>query len=143
MPERSCPECGAELDADAAFCPECGAAVDGGDRPTRGAQARNPTDNRTFAAITHVLAIFTWVIGPVIILVATDDMFVKENARNATNWQIMFTIYAFISGLLILLVIGFVFLVILGFLNLVFCIIAAVKASEGEAWKYPATISLV
>ncbi|WP_227014937.1 DUF4870 domain-containing protein [Natronorubrum aibiense] len=47
----------------------------------------------TFAAITHVLGRLTWIVGPLIVLLVTEDEFVEENARNALNWQLMFTIY--------------------------------------------------
>jgi len=93
----------------------------------------------TFAAITHVLALFTWVLGPLIVYLVTDDPFVKENAANATNWQIMFTLYMIISFVLLFVLIGFLFILLLPLLDLAFVIIAAIKASEGEAWSYPLT----
>lgn len=141
-----CSNCGSELDSGAKFCPECGERVadtDAGERaPTQDRRDRTQEDT-TFGAITHILALFTWVVGPLIVLVATEDEFVKENARNALNWQIMFSIYLFISFVLVFLLIGIVFLLIIPLLDLAFCIIAAVKASDGEAWEYPITIDFV
>lgn len=99
--------------------------------------------NTTMAALTHVLALFTWIVGPLVVLLVTDDEFVKENARNALNWQITFTIYMFVSTLLVLLAIGIVFIVLLGLIDLVFIVIATVKAADGEAWSYPITIDFV
>jgi len=34
-------------------------------------------DNTTLAAITHILALFTWLIGPLVVFLVTDDEFVK------------------------------------------------------------------
>ncbi|RQG95181.1 zinc ribbon domain-containing protein [Natrarchaeobius chitinivorans] len=100
-------------------------------------------DDLLFAAVTHVLAIFTWVVGPTIVLVAADDPFVLENARTALNWQIVYSILMLVSILLSVIVIGVVFLAILPFVNIAFCAIAAVKAYGGETWEYPLTPEFV
>ncbi len=99
--------------------------------------------NTTLAALTHILALFTWVIGPVIVLLITEDEFVKENARNAINWQIFLFIYSLIGLVLVFLLVGIFVLLILGLLDLVFIIVATVKAADGEAWTYPLTKALV
>ncbi len=109
-----------------------------------GEQSSGQTENDAgLAALTHILALFTWILGPLLVYVFTDDEFVKENAANALNWQISFSIYMVISAVLMVVLIGFLFVVILGLLDLIFCIVAAVKASEGEAWDYPITINLL
>lgn len=97
----------------------------------------------SFAAITHVLALVLWVIGPAVALIATDDRFVEENARNALNWQLSFTIYMILSIPLVFAFVGLFLIPLLAVLDLVFCIIAASKASDGEAWKYPITVDFV
>ncbi|WP_255169895.1 DUF4870 domain-containing protein [Natrononativus amylolyticus] len=172
MDETYCSDCGAELDPGDRYCGSCGAKVtaftdEGSDRwgerddpadrwdddPGRWDDASSqqsetggratPDGDRTFAAVTHVLALLTWVIGPLVVLVATDDEFVEQNARNALNWQIMFTIYMLVSFVLLFLLIGIVFLMLVPLLDIVFCIIAAVKANDGEAWTYPLTPDIV
>ncbi|GAB7090790.1 hypothetical protein JCM18237_10610 [Halorubrum luteum] len=105
--------------------------------------ASSAPKNTTMAALTHVLALFTWVVGPLVVYLVTDDAFVKENARNALNWQISLTIYTLISLVLVLLVVGFLALIVIGLLDLVFIVIATVKAADGEAWSYPITIDIV
>ncbi|WP_418282076.1 DUF4870 domain-containing protein [Halorubrum sp. DTA98] len=110
--------------------------------PSTGETATAP-GNTTMAALTHVLALFTWVLGPLVVLLVTEDEFVKENARNALNWQISLTIYTIVSLILVFLVVGIVGLLVLGLLDLVFIVIATVKAADGEAWSYPITIDLV
>lgn len=104
---------------------------------------REGESDTTLAAITHVLALFTWLIGPLIVYLVTDDPFVKENAANATNWQIMFSIYLIVSFVLVFVLVGILFLIILPLLDLAFIIIAAIKAGEGEAWTYPLTPSIL
>lgn len=41
------------------------------------------------------------------------------------------------------ILVGFAFLVVLWVLNTVFSIIAAIKASDGEFYRYPMTIRLI
>lgn len=94
----------------------------------------------TLAVVTHILAYFTWVIGPLVVLLAADDAFSRNNARAALNWQISLTIYFLVSLVLVLVLVGILFLLVLGLLDLIFVILAAVKASKGEVWEYPVTI---
>lgn len=126
-----CPACQTAVPSEASFCPSCGAPLT--------ADARQAGDDRTLAAITHILALVTWVFGPLIVMLISQDEFVVTNAKNALMWQVMAAVYAFIAMLLVFIVIGIPLLIILGILDLAFCIIAAVKASEGDAWRYPLT----
>jgi len=82
-------------------------------------------------------------LGPILVYAVTDDPFVKENAAKATDWQIMLMVYTFVSGLLAILIIGILFLIVLFVLDIVFVLIAAVKAANGEAWNYPITPELL
>jgi uncharacterized Tic20 family protein len=101
-------------------------------------------DDTGLAALSHVLAIFTGFIGPLIIyLAADDDSFAQENAANALNFQIVVTIGYIVSSVLMVVLIGLLLLPIVGLLHVVFCAIAALKAKDGEAWKYPLTPDLV
>lgn len=138
MSQRHCRHCGAELQPDAKYCSECGGETDAA-AGTRTARAQNDGPDRTLAALTHVLGLFSWIIGPLVVYLVTEDEYAKENAANATNWQILFTIYMLLSVPLVLVLVGFVLLLLLPAVNLVFCVIAAVKANEGETWSYPFT----
>ncbi len=97
----------------------------------------------TLAAVTHVLALFTWLIGPLIVYLVTEDPFVKQNAANAVNWQIMFALYMIVSFVLVFVLVGILFIFILPLLDLAFVIIAALKAGDGEAWSYPLTPNIL
>lgn len=56
------------------------------------------------------------------------------------NWMISALIYAVISFILLFIGIGALLLIALAILSLVFPIIGAIKASEGEVWPYPLSI---
>jgi uncharacterized Tic20 family protein len=125
---------------------DSGGAGGGGryDSGTVGEQGygRNQPDT-TMAMLTHVLALFTWLIGPLVVYMATDDPFVRENAAKAADWQIMFTVYMLISFVLVFAVVGIFLVFILPLIDMAFILIAAVKANEGEAWTYPLTPSIL
>ncbi|AWB79343.1 DUF4870 domain-containing protein [Stenotrophomonas maltophilia] len=106
-----------------------------------------PADQRTMALAAHLLGIFTWFIGALIIwLINKDDAskaFVTDQAKEALNFQITVTIAMVISIILMVVIIGGILAPIVGIINLVFCIIAAVKANNGEAYRYPFTLRLI
>lgn len=133
MSLQTCPSCGADEAAETNYCTTCGADL------SDDAANTNTTDGSTIAAITHILGLLTWVVGPLVVMFVTEDPFVKQNAKNAVMWQLMLAIYMIISVILIIVLVGIVFIIILGLLDLIFCIMAAVKASEGKTWKYPLT----
>ncbi len=66
-----------------------------------------------------------------------------DQAKEALNFQITVTIAMVISIILMVVIIGGILAPIVGIINLVFCIIAAVKANNGEAYRYPFTLRLI
>jgi len=104
--------------------------------------AANSSDTG-IAAVAHIVGFVTSIIGPLIMYLILDDEFAKRNAANALNWQIMVFIYLLISGILTFLLIGLALIPLVLLLDLIFCIIAAVKASQGETWSYPITYDFV
>lgn len=90
--------------------------------------------------LTHILGLFTGFLGPLILLLASEDALTKKHAKVVLNWQFSLIIYSIISAILMIVLIGFIGFVVLGILNTVFSIIGAVRASEGKVWKYPMSI---
>jgi uncharacterized Tic20 family protein len=90
--------------------------------------------------LPHILAIFTGFIGPLVTMIAGDGE-LKQHSKKALNWQISLLIYFVVSAVLALVLIGFLLMMVLGVMNLVFCILGAVKAADGELWDYPLTIN--
>ncbi|MDD5644576.1 MAG: DUF4870 domain-containing protein [bacterium] len=82
------------------------------------------------------------IIGPLVIwLIKKDEMpFVSEQGKEALNFQISMTIYAIISAFLMFVIVGFFLLFAIVIINLIFVILAAVKVSKGESYKYPLAI---
>ena len=109
-------------------------------------------DARMWATFCHLAALVGYitgglglVVGPLIIwLIKKEDFpFVNEHGKEAVNFQISMTIYAAVSFLLCLVFIGFLLLPAVGIVDLVLLIIAAIKANNGEHYRYPLTIRFI
>lgn len=97
------------------------------------------------SALSGFIIPFGSILGPLIIwLIKRDEMsFVNDQAKEALNFNISMTIYAIVAGMLIFVAIGIVLLPVVLIAWLVLTIMAAVKANEGVAYRYPLTLRLV
>jgi uncharacterized protein len=112
-----------------------------------------PTENeRTWGMLAHLSAltgVVVWllgcIIGPLAVWIARRDQspFVAEHAREALNFNITVVLAALVCMLLMLVFVGFILGTALFVVWLVFTLIAAIKASEGEHYRYPFSLRLV
>lgn len=72
-----------------------------------------------------------------------DDPFIDDQGRESLNFQISLLIYCIIAGILILVVVGIVLLPLVIIAGIVMVIIAAIKANDGQNYRYPLTIRLL
>ena len=81
-------------------------------------------------------------LGPLIIYLVYRDRsdYVRHHAREALNFSISILLYAVISAILILVLIGFFMLLAIAIAFLVLTILAMVAASRNEWYRYPMTI---
>ena len=88
---------------------------------------------------------FGSLIGPLIIWLAKKNefSFVDEQGKEALNFQLTMLIAKCVSAILIIIFVGIIFLGVLVIIDLVFTIIAAIKASEGISYRYPFAIRLI
>jgi len=112
-------------------------------------------DERLWAMIAHLSAFAMYatgighILGPLIIWLWKRDgnPFVAEQAREALNFQISFTIYVAAAVALCLTVVGLVIgvpaLWALPVFQIVCIIIAAIKANDGVHFRYPLTLRLI
>jgi len=113
----------------------------------------SPTeDARTMAMLCHLLAFvgmlgipFGNILGPLVIwLLKKDaDPFIDDQGKEALNFQITVTIAAVVSALLTLVFVGFLLLAVILVAWLVLVIMAALKAKDGVAYRYPFTLRLL
>ncbi|MGG6237835.1 DUF4870 domain-containing protein [Nodosilinea sp. AN01ver1] len=110
----------------------------------------NP-ESRMWAMLAHLSALsgfvipFGNIVGPLIVwLVKRNEMaFVADQGKEALNFNISMTIYMLVSGVLIFVLIGIPLIIVLGIAWLVLTILAAIKANEGVAYRYPLILRLV
>ena len=118
---------------------------------TYGNDAVTTSDERTMGLLAHLAAFAGFVVplgnllGPLVMyLVKKDESdFIADQAKEALNFNITVTIAAFVSAILIFVLIGLALLPLLGIAWLVLTIIGALKANEGVRYRYPLTLRLV
>jgi uncharacterized Tic20 family protein len=88
---------------------------------------------------------FGHILGPLAVWLFKKNTypFVDKQGREALNFQISMTIYAFVAALMIYIKIGMMLLLVLATINLVLVIIAALRANAGDIFRYPFTIRFI
>ena len=107
------------------------------------------SDAKNWAVICHLagllgvpVPLIGHVIGPLVVwlLKRDDHPFIDHQGREAVNFQISIVIYGI---LLAITCIGIPLAIALWPIDVVLVIIAAVKSSSGEPFRYPLTIRLI
>ena len=119
----------------------------------QGPQPMDPTSEKTWSMLIHLggaiisfityasLAFLPALIG---FLVLKDrGPFVRENTKNALNFQLTMLIGVIVGWITAFFLIGFLILIAVWVVNIIFSIIAAVRANRGEVYRYPITIAFV
>ena len=109
------------------------------------------SDERMWGMLCHLSTLsgylipFGNIIGPLVVwLIKKDEYaFVEDQGKEALNFQISVMIYSIVSGILVFLIIGLPLLIAVLIFDLVMTIVAAVKANEGEYYRYPLTIRFI
>ncbi len=108
-------------------------------------------DDKTFGMLAHLTALagfvipFGNIIGPLVIWLIKKDQsaWVDRQGKESLNFQISVSIYAFVAGILTVIIIGIPLLIAVGIFSLVMIIIASVKVNEGEDYQYPLCIRFI
>jgi len=102
----------------------------------------SPADEKLWATLVHVGGIFFQFLPALIGYLVLKDRgpFVRAHTATALNFQLTLLIAYVVGGILSVVGIGLLILLAAWVLNIVFSIIAAVKANRGEWYKYPLTI---
>ena len=104
------------------------------------------SEERILALVAHLSALVgAAVIAPLVIYLLKKDTspFVADQAREALNFHLTMILAFIVAGILTIVLIGVLFLIVLGIGGVVLSIIAAVKANDGERYRYPFTLRLV
>lgn len=107
------------------------------------------THNRTWCVLCHAAALLGvffhfpgHILGPLIVWLAKrgDGADIDAHGKESLNFQFTWLIYDLIAFVLCFVVIGIPILIVLWLANIVLVIIASIRASEGELYRYPLTI---
>jgi hypothetical protein len=106
---------------------------------------------RNWAMLCHLSAFagyffpFGGIIGPLICWLSRKDesAWVNENGKASLNFQFSMLLYMVLAIPLCFILIGIPIEIFLSVLELVCVIIASVKASKGERFKYPLAIPFI
>ncbi len=105
-------------------------------------------DESTWCVLMHLSQLLIisglGIIAPIVMWAISKDQSDVARIQGARmmNWLVSSLIYAAIAGVLSMFIIGIPILMLILVLDLVFPIIAAVKANNGEAWSYPLAMRL-
>jgi uncharacterized protein len=93
----------------------------------------------------YLIPLFGNIIGPLICWLARKDesTWVNENGKASLNFQISMTLYLFLRIPLCFILIGFMLMGVLLILDIIFIIIASIRASRGEEFRYPLAIPFI
>ena len=148
---RSCPVCSARLDQQVTTCPQCGAdlAADGADQGARAARVDEIVRNTAVAAhlstFAGLIVPFGSVIGPLAVWLTRRDRdpFIDDAGREALNFGISIAIYGAAALVGALMLVGIPVLIAGVIAWVVLASLAAAKASQGRAYRYPLTLRLI
>jgi uncharacterized Tic20 family protein len=107
------------------------------------------SDVRTWCVLCHASALLGvffhflgHLLGPLIVWLAkrADSPEIDAHGKESLNFQLSMLIYDAVALVLCIVLIGIPILILLWLLNTIFVIIASIKASEGQLYRYPITI---
>ena len=107
---------------------------------------------RTWCVLAHATALVGFlvpvaghIVGPLIVWLAKrqDSAEIDAHGKESINFQISMLIWNIVAGILVLVVIGIPILILLHVLNIIFVIVASIRASEGKLYRYPLSIRLI
>ena len=111
----------------------------------------SPSNDNSLAVVMQLLGFagfvfpFGNIIGPLILwlIKRPESPLLDRTGKEVLNFQITYTIYAAVAGILCFVLVGFLILPVVFILWVVLMVVAAVRTGNGEEYKYPLTIRLL
>jgi len=99
-----------------------------------------PEDEKLWAIGAHLGPLLLGFVAPLVVWLVFRERsaFLDRHGKEALNFQIAYLVYFVVAGLSILIVVGLVLLPLVGIAWVVFMILASVKASQYQDYRYPA-----
>jgi len=102
-------------------------------------------NEKTMAVCAHAGGIFFGFLPALIIWLMKKDenSYLTQQAKEALNFQITIGIAFFICFILVFVLIGALLILLVWLADIVFSVFAAIKAHNGESYRYPIAIRLI
>lgn len=99
-------------------------------------------DDRNMALLCHILGLITNVLGPLILWLLMKDKstFVDFHGKQAVNFQLTLILAYMASGVLVCVYIGILLVMATFAIQVIFTVLPAIKAYEGEDYVIPVAI---
>ncbi|MDO7882197.1 DUF4870 domain-containing protein [Salinibacterium soli] len=113
--------------------------------PYETVQPLSPSDEKLWATLIHIGGILFGFLPALIGYLVLKDRgpFIRQHTATALNFQLTMLIASAVGGITAILLIGFVILLAVAVVIVVFSIMAAIAANNGQAYTYPLTIKFV
>ena len=107
---------------------------------------------RNWAMLCHLIALlaaplvgFGHIVGPLVVWLLKREVhpFIDDQGKESLNFQISVSLYTLVLLPSLCIVIGFPLLIALGIADVILVIVAAIKASSGQTFRYPLCLRLV
>ena len=115
------------------------------DNPYGGVQPLSPSDEKLWATLLHIGGILFGFLPSLIGYVVLKDRgpFIREHTATALNFQLTMLIASVIAIPLSFVIIGLFVLMAIAVLIVIFSILAAIAANNGQRYTYPLSIPFV
>lgn len=146
-----CANCRRFVEDTERYCQGCGHAL-GDVVPGRSSGGSlEVTQERQWAMGAHLSGLcgmvipFGNIVAPLVIwqIKKNESDFIAEEAKEALNFQIAVSIYVVAASILMIVGIGLILLPVIGIGSVVLMVLAAIKANEGQAYRYPGIFRLI
>jgi uncharacterized Tic20 family protein len=97
------------------------------------------------AALAGLVIPFGNIIGPLVVwlMKKNESAFIDDQGKESLNFQISASIYMLVAALSMFVLIGFILLPVVALATLIMTIVGAIRANNGEQYRYPLTIRFV
>ena len=97
------------------------------------------------AQFAGLIVPFASIVLPIVMWTTNKDKseLIDQHGKHILNWIISSFIYLFVSFILIFVIIGFLAIFAVAICSIVFTIMGAIKANNGEVYKYPLSITFI
>jgi len=113
--------------------------------PYQSTQQMSPSDEKLWATLVHVGGIVAGFLPALVGYIVLKDRgpFIRHHAATALNFQITLAIVYVAGFVLSLVFVGILVVIAAQILAIIFSIIAAIAANQGQFYSYPLTIKFV